>query len=162
MHGKLTFCALLLACSALAQRSGFGAGFIAGSPTGISLKGWISSDRAIDGALAWNLGHGGTFRMHADYLFHKYGLIQVSKGQLPLYYGPGVRMRFWNDGRYWRKGRWYDDRRSTEVAIRFPVGLCYQFDGAPVDAFIELAPALNLVPATYLDLDGALGLRYWF
>ena len=154
--------AVMLCLGGQAQRSGFGAGLIIGEPTGISVKGWLTSDRAIDGALAWNLGHGGAFRIHGDYLFHKYDLITVSKGALPVYFGPGIRMRFWNDGRHWRHGEWYDESGRMDLAVRFPVGLAYQFDGAPVDCFMEVVPALGLVPSTYLDFDFGIGARYWF
>lgn len=160
---KLVFLVSIGLCtSCIAQRSGFGAGLIIGEPTGISVKGWVAGDRAIDAALAWNLGYGGAFRIHADYLFHKYDLIPVSKGALPLYYGPGLRMRFWNDGRHWRGGEWHDDDGRVDLAVRFPVGLAYQFDGAPVDVFVELVPALGLIPATYFDLDFGIGGSYWF
>lgn len=160
---KLAALFFIALCSGVnAQRSGFGAGLIIGEPTGISVKGWVAGDRAIDGALAWNLGYGGAFRIHADYLFHKYDLIKVSKGALPLYYGPGIRMRFWNEGRYWRHGDWHDGDGRADLAVRFPVGLAYQFDGAPVDCFMEVVPALGLIPSTYLDFDFGLGARYWF
>ena len=162
MKYRLFPVACLFCINLQAQRSGFGAGLIIGEPTGISVKGWIASDRAIDGALAWDLGHGSAFRIHGDYLFHKYDLIKVGKGAMPLYYGPGLRMRFWNDGRHWRHGDWYYERGSMDLAVRFPVGLAYQFDGAPVDLFVELVPSLGLIPSTYFDLDLAIGGRYWF
>lgn len=153
---------LVLPFTASAQRSGFGAGLILGEPTGISFKGWIGGDRALDGALAWSAGHGSSFRIHMDYLFHSYNAIHVSKGQLPLYYGPGLRMRFWNDAYHWYRGSWHAEDGAVDLAVRFPVGLCYQFDGAPVDVFAELVPAIGIVPATYFDLDFAIGGRYWF
>jgi hypothetical protein len=130
-------------CSA--QSSGFGAGIILGEPTGISVKGWISGDRAIDGAVAWSLRSGSYFSLHADYLFHNMDLIHLKKGKLPLYYGPGLRLRTWNGDRYC-----------------FPVGLDYLPDRAPVDIFLELVPALDLVPGTDFDISGAVGARYWF
>jgi hypothetical protein len=162
MKHMFSVLAFVLCISAQAQRSGFGAGLIIGEPTGFSVKGWLTGDRAIDGALAWDLGHGGSFRLHGDYLFHKYDLIKVGKGALPLYYGPGLRMRFWNDGRHWRHGEWHDESGRMDLAVRFPVGLAYQFDGAPVDCFFELVPALGLIPSTYLDFDLGIGARYWF
>ena len=103
-------CLFLALCAALllkAQSSGFGAGIILGEPTGVSLKGWISGDRAIDGALAWSLRGGSYFSVHADYLFHNMALIPLNKGRLPLYYGPGVRVRSWTGHRHWRHGRWH-------------------------------------------------------
>ena len=53
-------------------------------------------------------------------------------------------------------------KKKGGVGIRFPVGSAYLIDGAPVDVFFELVPTLDLVPATSVDLDFALGARYWF
>lgn len=146
---------------ARAQDSGFGIGVIVGEPTGISMKGWLDGEHAIDGAVAWSLGHGGVLHLHADYLIHKMDLINVGKGRLPLYFGPGLRLRLWNGARYWHRGKWHDGTTTT-VAARFPVGLAYLFDGAPVDCFFELVPTLDLVPATWFGIDFGLGGRYWF
>jgi len=156
---------LLLASSGTlrAQDSGFGLGFMLGEPTGISGKYWISGDKALDFGVAWGLFHGGYLHVHGDYLFHKMELIKVSKGRLPLYYGPGLRVRSWNDGRYWKHGRYYDYQGSrVDIGVRFPVGLAYLFEGAPVDVFLEVVPTLDLVPATGLEFDAAFGARYWF
>jgi len=157
---------LLFALSTIgakAQDSGFGLGLILGEPTGISGKYWIGGDRAFDFGVAWGLGHGGYLHLHGDYLFHNMDLISVGKGRLPLYYGPGLRVRSWNNGRYWHRGRYHDhDGRRMDLGIRFPVGLAYLFDGAPVDVFLEVAPTLDLVPSTSVDFDGGIGLRYWF
>lgn len=160
-HG-LVVGATLIATIGLAQSKGFGAGFILGEPTGISVKGWISGTKAIDGGLAWSLNHHGSFHIHADYLFHSYSVIHVNKGRLPVYYGPGIRLRSWNGDRYWRGGEWHDLNGHADLAVRFPVGIAYQFDGAPLDVFLEVVPALGLLPETYVDFDGGLGLRYWF
>ncbi len=146
-----------------AQSSGFGAGIILGEPTGISLKGWISSDRAIDGAIAWSLHENSNFSIHADYLFHNMDLIKPGKGQMALYYGPGLRLRTWSGHRYWRHGHWYDDDGGRAgLGIRFPVGLAYLPAKGPVDIFLEIVPGLDLVPSTEFDINGALGARYWF
>lgn len=154
---------MLVGMSVSGQGSGFGAGLILGEPTGISVKGWLDGEHAIDGALAWSLSHDGAMSLHGDYLFHKMDLIHVSKGQLPLYFGPGLRLRFWNGNDYWRNGHEYHDGDGgVDLAVRFPVGLAYLFDGAPVDAFVELVPMLNLVPDTWFEFDAAIGGRYWF
>lgn len=146
-----------------AQSSGFGLGIMVGDPTGISAKGWIGGDRAIAGGLAWGVWRGSYFHLHGDYLFHNMDLIPVSRGRLPLYYGPGLRMRSWSGGRYWNRGRWHDyDGSRVDIGVRFPVGVAYLFDGAPVDVFLEVVPTLDLVPATSFDMDLALGARYWF
>lgn len=147
----------------IAQDSGFGLGVMAGDPTGISGKVWIANDRAIDFGMAWGLWHGGYLHLHADHLFHQMDLIDVGAGRMPLYFGPGLRMRTWSNGRYWHRGRYHDhDGTRVGLGVRFPVGVAYLVDEFPVDIFLELAPTLNLVPATYLDLDASLGVRYYF
>jgi hypothetical protein len=42
------------------------------------------------------------------------------------------------------------------------VGLSYEFDGAPLDVFLEVVPTLDLIPGTAFDLGAGLGLRYYF
>lgn len=159
MKKWITTALLLCGLQAQAQNSGFGAGIMLGDPTGISLKTWLNSDRALGFGLAWGAVGDGYFHAHGDYLFHNHTLITVSKGKLPLYYGPGIRMRFWGDDDHDDDG---DDDGSVDLGVRFPVGLAYLFDGAPVDIFIEVVPTLDLVPSTDFDLDAALGARYWF
>ena len=154
--------ALLPALASNAQGQGFGLGFILGEPTGISLKGWLDDRHAIDGAVAWSLGHGSSMHVHADYLFHKFEVIKVSKGKLPIYYGPGIRLRFWGDEGHWHNGEWHHEDGNLDFAVRFPIGLNYQFGSDPLDVFLEVVPSLGLIPSTYVDFDGGLGMRYWF
>jgi hypothetical protein len=161
MRTRILIGALCVVASASAQDSGFGIGLIVGEPTGISMKGWLDAEHAIDGALAWNFGHEGVFQLHGDYLFHKMDLIKVDKGKLPLYFGPGLSFQFWNGDQYWHDGDWHEGN-STVVSVRFPVGLDYLFEGAPVDAFFELVPKLDLVPSTWFGVDFGIGGRYWF
>ena len=130
-----------------AQSGGFGAGIMFGEPTGISLKSWLTKTTAWDAGLAWNFGKGGALHIHGDYLIHEYGLIQVSKGQLPLYYGFGARLLLASD---------------THVGVRGVVGLDYLFSGTPLDIFLEIVPIFDLVPKTDLEFNGALGVRYFF
>ena len=49
-----------------------------------------------------------------------------------------------------------------ELGIRIPVGLSYQFESGPFEAFLELVPVFNLLPQTRLDFDGGIGVRYYF
>ena len=66
-------------------------------------------------------------------------------------------------GTCWRNGKYYEDGNNrVDLGVRFPVGIAYLFDGAPVDIFLEVVPTLNLIPETDVDLDAALGARYWF
>lgn len=154
--------ALLIAGLLHAQTRDFGLGFVLGEPTGLSLKGKLNDANTIQGSLAWNFRHGGAFQVSVDYLHHNYNAFSVSKGRLPFYYGLGGRMRFWDGDLYWRDGRWRDRNGSADLALRVPVGLAYEFASDPLDIFLEVVPTVGLLPATYVDVNAGLGMRYWF
>ena len=129
-----------------AQDSGFGAGVIFGEPTGLSLKSWLSSKNAVDAAVTWSSIDDFVY-LHADFLIHNFSVIDVSDGQLPLYFGIGAKVGFGND---------------LIFGARIPIGLDYMFSGAPVDIFVEIVPGLTIIPTFDFDIDGGIGVRYWF
>jgi hypothetical protein len=141
---------LLLPLLSLARDGAFGLGVILGDPTGLSWKVWTGSKTAFAGAAAWSLGRRDFFHPHVDYLFHKENLIRVSKGRLPFYYGVGVRFLF------------REDDQSDKVGIRFPLGLEYLFVSPSLGVFLEFVPIFDLSPKTAVDLNGAIGVRYYF
>jgi len=129
-----------------AQDTGFGLGIIAGQPTGLSAKLWTTEYTALDAALAWSFSGSGFIRLHSDLLIHRY-LIDVDQGELPVYFGLGVRLGLASE---------------LELGIRFPLGIAYQFESAPVEVFLEIVPVFNLIPETRLDMDSGIGVRYYF
>jgi len=133
----------------------FGLGVILGEPTGISGKLWLGNGMAIDGAVAWSLSKNYSLHIHGDYLFHNFTLIDVEQGKLPLYYGIGGRIKIREDDPN-------DNNDDDAIGVRFPVGLAYLFEGAPVDIFVEVVPILDLAPDTDFDINGAIGFRYFF
>ena len=148
--------AVLLAGPAFAANGPLGLGVILGEPTGFSGKYWLDAnrDRAIDFGLAWSLSDDVGFHIHGDYLLHNYSLLRdafhVTKGKMPLYYGLGARFQL-GEGHH-------DD----ETGLRIPVGMSYLFADVPVDVFAELAPVVNFIPDTELDLEGGIGARFYF
>jgi hypothetical protein len=130
-----------------ASHRGFGVGIIIGDPTGLSFKKWLSDTRAWDAAVAWSFGRHDAFHLHADYLFHSFSAIKLEKNTIPLYYGIGGRIKF---------------EDQSKVGVRFPLGVEFFFREVPIDFFFEVVPILNLAPATDLDLNAAIGLRYFF
>lgn len=138
---------LFLSSPALAQESGFGAGIILGEPTGLSFKYWVSSRTGLDFGAAWSFGREDSFHLHGDFLIHNFNLFKVKKGKLSLYYGIGGRIKVENRNR---------------IGVRIPVGIVYLIKKAPIDIFFELAPLLDLAPATEFGLNGGVGLRYYF
>lgn len=148
MRRIIILCAVLAALHLRAQESGFGAGFIAGEPTGLSLKAWLDGEKAIDFGVAWSFVGDGHVHLHGDLLFHRFEAIKVNKGKLPVYFGPGLRLLF--------------DDEEQDIGFRIVGGVDYLFADAPLDAFLELAPGLDLIEDTDLFFNGGLGLRYWF
>ncbi len=129
-------------------RDGFGFGAIVGEPTGVSVKYWIDKTTAFDAACAWSLADHSPFQFHADYLIHGPSLTSDTKGSLPWYYGIGGRVKNIND--------------ESHIGVRVPVGVTYLVDEAPIDIFAEIAPVLDLKPSINLNLNAALGVRYYF
>ncbi|MCK5034353.1 MAG: hypothetical protein KAS73_00545, partial [Candidatus Sabulitectum sp.] len=77
-------------------RGDTGLGLIVGNPTGISFKYFTSTTTAIDAAAAWSFDNEWML-IHGNYLWHKFGDINVSKGQLPWFYGLGGWVAFGDD-----------------------------------------------------------------
>jgi hypothetical protein len=137
-----------LSFSLFSQTNKVGLGIILGEPTGLSAKMWTSETNAFDASLAWSVnGRNDALHLHADFLKHKFGLIDVKKGKLPLYFGLGAKIVMAND---------------PVIAVRIPLGISYIFSDAPLDAFLEIVPILNLIPSTEFEVDPAIGMRYYF
>lgn len=119
-------------------------GVVLGQPTGLSGKYWLDRRSAVDGVLAWSFSNGGRFEAHADYLYHPY-YFDVPQGDLPLYIGAGAAVYF---------------RDETTIGARIPVGISYIFAEAPLSAFLEIAPIVDLVPSTGFGISGGIGIRF--
>ena len=119
-------------------------GIILGEPTGISMKFWQSGTTAIDAAVAWSFGRHESVHIHADYLWHEN--LQANRGTFYLYYGLGARAIFADD---------------PKVGARIPIGLQYIIPDTRLTFFFEVAPILDLMPATKFGVNGGLGVRYF-
>jgi hypothetical protein len=150
---------MILAKPITAQDHGFGMGIILGEPTGLSAKAWTSTDNAFDFAIAWSFNNyhhdnnnndfnnDGNVLLQADYVWHFFKAISVSKGKLPIYVGIGARVVLADDPNF---------------GIRIPVGIDYLFADAPIDIFLEIVPILDLSPSSDFGVGGGIGARYWF
>ncbi len=153
----------------------FGLGIMLGAPTGLSGKYYLSASTAIDFGVGTIYGyrdrHG--LHLHADHLWHPVSLVSAPALELPLYVGIGAR--YLNGDRcyqYAGNGRCdvrYDDYAA--LGVRAPIGLALDFNNVPIDIFFELALVLDLVVdrdefyddnTFYIDLNGAIGFRYYF
>ncbi len=139
--GLILIVALALPAVSAAQTS---VGIILGEPSGLSVKQWIGSVQALEGAVAWSFYPYGAFYVHLDYKQHFYEF-DVQPGRLVAYSGVGPRIYI---------------GRHFGIGVRLPIGMVYEFAGAPLEVFIELAPGLNLFPETAATVGGGIGMRF--
>lgn len=137
---------LAISLSVTYAQKNFGIGVILGEPTGLSAKLWTGSSNAFDFGVAWSFGGSGHLLVQADYVWHS-SLTKASSGGLALYYGIGGRVVFSDD---------------PDVGVRIPIGLDYIFSSAPIDIFVEVVPILDFIPSTDFELNGGIGVRFWF
>jgi hypothetical protein len=126
-----------------------GLGLMVGEPSGLNVKYWLNRTLALDAAAGGSFHDDSNFYVHGDLLVHKFDLIPVPQGQMPVYIGGGVFARF-------------RDGRDNQVGLRVPVGVSYMFEQKPVDIFMEVAPGLEVAPSARGDFTGGAGVRFWF
>lgn len=137
---------LLVASPLWANKTGVGLSL--GNPTGLNGKYWLDSNKAVDGGLAFSLGKNSNFSIHSDFLLHSDGAFYFNDVHpLDLYYGIGGRMKFSDD---------------IEIGVRVPVGLAHKFEKESADIFAEVAPILDFISRTGLELHVLFGARYYF
>ncbi|MBN3035633.1 MAG: hypothetical protein JW861_08605 [Bacteroidales bacterium] len=135
-----------LCFSAFAQKDGFGVGIIVGEPTGVAFKHFLDNRSAVDAAAAYSFVDDAAFQFHVDYLIHHFGLIEITTGQFPVYWGIGGRIKLAHDAR---------------LGVQIPLGISYIFEDIPLDAFIEIRPLMDLLPETTFTVNGGIGVRYY-
>lgn len=125
-----------------------GIGFMLGNPTGLNGKMWLDDSHAVDGGLALSLGKHTNLSIHSDYLFHNDSAFFLNDVHaLDLYYGIGGRMEFGDD---------------LEIGVRVPVGLAHRMTDPNADVFAEVAPIVDFIGRTGIELSFAVGGRYYF
>ena len=150
MKGRLAcvvlFCVFVTFASQAQVRS-FGLGVILGEPTGLSGKAVLSERNAVDAAIAWSFRRNGHLHLHADYLWLFPHVIRSSE-QFTLFAGLGGRIVL---------GRGYG-----VLGARIAGGISWLPRRSLLEIFLEVAPILDLVPATELSANGGLGIRLYF
>lgn len=129
-----------------AQQRSFGAGLIVGNPTGLTGKYWKNRENAYAFGLAWSLGGNSSVLIYGDYLWHRFEI--TGEPRTPLYVGVGAWIGSFEN--------------STGLGARIPLGIMHLFSKDPIEVFLEIVPAISLVPDTDLDVQGGVGLRYYF
>ncbi|MBI5239881.1 MAG: hypothetical protein HY926_05375 [Elusimicrobia bacterium] len=132
-------------CRAQEEPNQLGVGAYIGTPFGFSAKYLIDKRNAVDLAFG---AQGGDLDFHFDVLTHFRDLPkQPPKGKLAPYVGLGLKVK---------------DEREALWGMRFLGGCAYLIKDTPLEAFAEIAPVLRLAPSVGSNLDGGVGLRYYF
>ncbi|MEX0779381.1 MAG: hypothetical protein WD037_06585 [Balneolales bacterium] len=129
------------------SRDGIGLGVVVGEPSGVTAKLWLDNGNALAGVGAWSMRGNGQVHFHLDYHRQNFEALQVTQGELAFYYGLGGRILAGDINR---------------IGVRVPFGLTYLFADDPLEVFVELAPILDLSPATEFSGNSGLGIRYYF
>lgn len=147
MKSVLVFMILLFS-STLASARTTGLGISLGNPTGLNAKRWLDEKTAVDGGVAWSIGKHANLSLHSDFLLHKESAFYFNDDHpLDFYYGIGGRMEFADD---------------IELGVRIPAGLQHRLPDAHADIFAELAPILDFVERSGVELHYVFGARYYF
>ncbi len=129
------------------NRARLGIGPMIGDPTGVSVKYWQSANTAYQFGGAWSFVGEGAVHFHGDFLVHNWALLGQQQPTTSIYYGLGFRVKL---------------EQHFRLGFRMPLGIAFQFSQAPLDFFLEIAPIMDLLPATQLRMNGGFGIRYYF
>ncbi|HLU65496.1 MAG TPA: hypothetical protein VKZ63_04445 [Kofleriaceae bacterium] len=185
MRKALAALILLLATPAHADEGGdLGIGVQVGGPTGLNGKYYMDQIALQFGVGLVERGWDDGTHAHLDVLWHPLVLARERSFTMPLYFGVGGRILEDDNGDWYHchGGTCYDDfDDDLHVGVRVPVGLLMAFHNVPIDAFLELAPVVDIIhddDADYFCHDGhchedwddddrislyvTLGARYYF
>jgi hypothetical protein len=157
-----------LGATEVGRSKDFGLGFAIGSPTSIVAKYFVGAGNAFDAGLGfWRLGRRcngpGDDRVCRDGGFERLTLNMDYLWQEQIIAGRGAKLD-WHIGGGGRVWLW-DDYAGEDFALaaRMPVGLDVTFPKPDfIEVFLELAPALYIVPGLDLDIEAFLGVRFYF
>jgi hypothetical protein len=139
-------CFIFMFLCLLAAQADVAVGIIVGEPTGLSFK----YDNFPILGVAWSFEN--YLHVHVDIWL----LNPVLSASVNWYLGAGGKLKIYFDGNIRRQ-------QNSEFAVgaRIPVGLQYTFE-THYELFLELAPGIDLFPATRFDMDFGIGFRYHF
>jgi hypothetical protein len=141
------------------EKGSFGAGLMAGEPTGITARLYLNDDNAIQAAIGSAFVADG-FQGHADYCWHPWILTERDTFTLPVYVGPGLRVIRYDGGRG-------SSEKFYALGLRAVLGIVFDFKTVPLDAFLEIAPVAEYAfgegnGGFDVTLNGGAGVRYYF
>lgn len=146
-----------------AKRGGTGLGLSIGQPTGINFKTFLGRDIAFDATVGLGLLNGNHLQLNAGLLWHN-KLGGLGSTPVDWYFGLGAKLGYHDHhDHHDHKHKHHDhDEDDLHLGARAPLGVSIMLRSVPIDIFLEVAPVLWIVDHVDLELDGAIGFRYWF
>ena len=136
------------------ERPMFGVGAVVGDPTSLSVKSMLDSHNALQLAIGWAAlpPYDARLSLNVDYLYHLIALRPWNHrvGVFSPYVGIGGELRAWNPA------------SALVLGARVPLGLSFLFRVLPIELFAEVAPGLDVVPATIGFVEVGVGGRIYF
>lgn len=140
--------AVISLCISLSAWSQTGIGFTLGNPIGINGKHWLDGNQAVDAGIGFSVFGKSNLQIHSDFLLHKESAFYFNDTYpLDLAFGIGGRMEFADD---------------IIIGARVPVGLVHKLEKENADVFAEVAPILDFIGKTGVELHILFGARYYF
>lgn len=132
----------------------FGIGVILGDPSGLSAKYYLGGRaNAIDAALAFDTtgANNGWMYLHASYLWHPSVLSKSADVEFPWHVGVGgfVATNQWSN------------TTGNAIGVRVPIGIDADLEKVPVQFFADVALHVVILPATGVDFDVGIGVRFY-
>jgi len=126
------------------EKHDIGIGIILGEPTGFSMR---FLERNVIG-IAWSVEN--NFHLHYDFWVYRGTL----KKPVNWYIGPGIKF-------FYKLDKQNEPKDYYGLTVRFCIGLQY-YPIKELEIFMELVPGIGILPSTAFDIDGGIGVRYFF
>lgn len=135
----------------------FGVGLSVGSLTGLSAQYWLDNERTLNGTFAAANGNTAVSVAHL-WLFHGAFANSGSQGSAFVpYVGVGAIGASGTHSDYFTR-----DNENFAFAAQVPLGLEFLPSPERFDIFIEIAPSIEITPASAGFVTANLGARFYF
>lgn len=149
---------LLITSSGIAQNTGTSIGLRTGSPTGISMKHFISDQDALEAVVAFRwrgIQATGLFQRHA---------MAFDVEQLSWYYGFGAHIGFFDA---YKNHPYFDDKDYNNsyviIGVDGLIGLEYDIREIPFTVSLDWKPEVNIIGYTGTWIGaGGISVRYYW
>jgi hypothetical protein len=126
------------------SKNEFGLGLVVGEPSGLNGQFFWGPKSAVDITAAWSWSD--WFMTMADFQIYDY--IGDAPREWQWWYGLGGYLAV-------------PENEDGILGVRIPLGIKYHIPHSQMDAWGEVAPALQIIPDTKAEFQGGLGVTVW-